>query len=955
MSGLSSLGDRRVAVPSSVATSVDSATGLDASSLSVGAGLSGTVEALASSAALATTIDGTAASDASVTQAVASLNSPLSVGDQATLLAVESGLITASASTVNGTIAAAHALFDDGSAGGSPVAGLFGGVLDTAATAVDLSLGGSSRLEVQVANTASASASNTGGDATSRAALPSSDGLLAITAEIGSAGSVQVQVDADLTATATTVGIAVNPADATARAEASRVAAITAVNDAGSDPSSLRFGADGVIEATAGSAADPVTLTASATSVSGAAAASTELIWLAGITDSYTAGGVIQAGDDLTIEAGAALDQSSNASSVAADATATGNVLAVFGTQLGSLSSGADTDLDSRAVVSLASRATSSDGAATATNELFALEGAWLADTLVSQSADLNARATAELLASASNVGDAIADATASSQLSSWLVGLETPGPLRAGSDAEINAAGALEAEASASSVAGAASAKAASFLANVRGFSNITSYDPIEVGGELTLQGTATSRLQSGAETIGTAADPARAAALVGGEEVTPLGRFGNVALEISGLSLSVGEEASLNGSATLAQSATARAVSGDVLAGAFTDRSIGIQTNTALEIGGDARIEATALQGASVSANTVQGASEAVVASATNAALLKDASSFPLLPAPTTAGGSLTLQALSATIGSASATSVDAGSGTVAAASVNQDRVYGISLAGGDLDAGDGASITTTASSLQQAAAGNIGPAAGSNSGGASAAVAGSDQIFAVDAVNLNVGADLSGFAATARLAGQASSSNVRASGLSEARAGAAGTTDGTLVLGVTDAQLTIGGDTAPDAGINVLAAADLQAKARGVAGEATAAAGDDAARVIGIRDTQISAGGRVGLTSAAESTLRADAGSVTDDVTGSARQATIGLLQTGLSAGDDARLAAVAQLSNTVLSSTVLGDASTTLASLSQGINDNMLAIGDSAVISSRAVSEARGVAQSVLGSV
>lgn len=923
-----------------MATSSDAASGLVQSSLSVAGDLRGLLQAGADASASGRSVEGTAEADAAITQAVAGLDAPIQIGDQGTLNVLQSAVASASAATVAGPLASATAQFN--AIPGSPASGVFGGLIDSSATAVDVTVGSGALLSVSVEEQLAATATNVSGGSEASASLPSADGLLAISAAIGSEGRVQVQVDADLSATASTVGLNASSGDARASASADRVAAITADTPLASlpDPSTLAFGGAGVVQASAGSGSDPVSLSATASSVRTAADATTTSTLVAGISDQGSFSGQMIAGGPLTVTSGASLSQRAVASSVAAAADASGRGDGVFGVQLGSLSSGSTTALDGAAIASVETAASSQAGAATSSASLGFVEGAVLSSTNAAEDASLRGSADASLSARATNVGGASAPVLAEAENSGWVVGLESTSTMTVGGDATLEALGELQAAARAKSVAGEAIAAAATREADVRGFTNVSSFDSISIGGSASLAASAIVSLSAQAQS------QVDARAESGGVVSSSLDRLGIVGLELGGLELSVAHDTYMVGRAGLSQAARALSVDGDALAAAISDRTIAVQANSPLSVGGDARVDVSTALSSSAQAATVQGASRSELASATQSALYKDPP--PTTPTPMVVGGSLQINAT----GIAQASSVDAGS-AASTAQVDHNFVSAVHLSGAPVTVGTDASLQVAASSSQQARAANVGSA--SSSGSALSSVAAADQIGALQRINLNVGGDLGPSAFSAQLTAEAQSHNAVASGSSSARAGADPSGSGTLVRGLFEADLNIGGDTGGATPLQSQAGANLRAEAVGLVGPAMAQAGNGAAQLIGIGASDLSIGRRALLRSQAEGQVQAGAESVRDDATAAGQQSAFGWQQSNMNAGESGQMRLLAGLSQTVLARSVLGDSASSVQSSTVAADNAAFAFGSSASLHFDSRSLAQGTSQSVAGAV
>jgi hypothetical protein len=943
-----------------VATSTDSSTALQEGELKIGAGLSSTLQASSAATAGGTTVEGTATGTAEILQAVGALNNPIEVGAQASLQVIQTAVAKADAVTVNGATSTAIARLDDGTGGGT-AAGPFGGIIDTAATAKDLSIGSAGQIQVSVDDSATATALNTAGAATANAITAGVDGLFAISAAVGTSGSLQAQVDTDLSAAATTVGTAPGSGDATALASAVRVAAITADDPTKADPSTISFGAAGSIKASAGVIADPIALAATATSVATPASATTRAGQVAAITDQLTTKGTIESGAALALDVSGVTSQVARATSVEGNATAasgfagtlTDNGDVLFGAQIGTLSVGTDAALLAVASGNLAAAATTTAGDAEAAAALPRAMAANFKDFEVGTAAKIQTQADVILDAKATSTGGA---ATAASEVpdgkvSGGVAGFQATGSLAVGTEAQLDGLASLKAAATAVTVAGAAEAKAGSDQADSHGVIFINALGDFGIGGDAQLRGIASSTLTATAQTVGAVGAAADATAQAGGQD----GVAGNapvitVGLDFNGQSLGLGQAATLTGSADLLVSALAQTVTGDGQAEALSDRSVGLQSNLPLSVGENALIDARAGQQTTARAITVDGQTTAVNTSALLAGVNQDAGATAAL----SVGTDLSFNAQASGNATAIASSIDAGAGGSAAATVNQDSVFGTFLGGtSPIQAGASASLRSGASSIQAAQASNFGPAGTPNNGAVTADVAGADLISGVRTTAVEVGTNLTGFTARASLDGQASSSNVAATGLSAANVGVTG--GGVNVQGIFGGDISVGGTAAGPVGIDSQATATLQATSRAISGAATSTVGAADALVLAIGDSDLKVGTQLPLLAQSQAVSTADAGAVTGIATGLSNLSSIGLQNSSLEVGTSGQVRALASLSNTVLARSVFGNSVTTGDSLVQAINNTDMGFGAAATLTFNSSSQGRVNGESVAGGV
>jgi hypothetical protein len=948
-----------------VASSSDSSTALQEVDLQVGSGFTTNLQATSAAAATGRTVDGISDTKSTVTQAVVALDSTIEVGAQATLQVVQAATTKAEAISVGGATSTAAARFDDGTGAGGAAAGAFGGLIDTTANAKDLSVGSAAQIVVSVDDSAAATATNTAGAATASAIAPGIDGLYAITAEIGTSGALQAQVAADFVATASTVGTSPVSGNAEATASAARVSAITANNDASADPSTISFGAGGSIKATAGVAADPIALAATATSVATDATATTAAAQVAGITDQGSLDGVINSGAALTLEVSAATTQVAKATTVEGAAKAaggsggstTGPVAGdvVYGVQIGKLDVGTDTNLVATAVGNLAATATTTAGAADAAATLPVSAAAMFKDFLVGDAATVLAQADMKLDARATSTGGT---ATASSENPNEPVtglgsvaGFQAVNGFQVGTEGQLDGRGTLQATATAVSVAGDSTANTVTSEADSRGvvlFSPAGSTDPLSIGGDAQIRGTAISAVAASAQTVGAVGAAADATAQVGG---TPTGTnlLFTAGLDFSGaVPVQLGQDANLNGLADLQRSALAQTVTGDGLAGAFSDRTIGMVSNTPLSVGESAVINLTASMQGTAKATTVDGSSTGTEASNVLAGLYADGGPPPR---PIAMGQNLQFNSQATGNSAAFATSIDAGAGAAAKATVNQDQVYGVGLSGETISAGSNTSFRSIASSTQLAQASNNGPAGTPNNGAAIATVAEEDWISGVDGANLKVGIDLNGYTAKASLGASASTSNIAATGDSKASVGVS--TLGTFVRGVNDGDITVGGNVVGPVGIDSQAVATLTATSKAVSGPATAGVGDALSGVIGVDSSAISVGGKLPLLAQAQGVVSSDAVSVAGVATSNANQSSIGLRQSSLDVGTIGEVRSLASLANTVTARSVLGNSVINGTSTVLAVDGTNMTFGSSATLTFTSSGQGRVGSETVSG--
>ena len=694
--------------------------------------------------------------------AVGVLDSTITVGGDATYLISETGVAAAAATSVADT-ADASAVFS----------GETGGFIDGIdATNVDFTAGGTALLEVQVANSATATATSTAADATAIGLIGESYGLQDIGVRVGSSGTLNANVDADVASTASTIGSLGIAADATANAEATKVAAISGLGDGTSAATSdFVFGDNATITANAGTSADRVSLSAVASNVGGTgdgdATATVDSTAIAGITADAGSDGVVSnvlsVGADAAITARAYVDGNAKAVSVAGDATAATNLAAVDGLQADTVIAGDDASLKAYANTLSAASAASTDLSATASNTLGDSRAIQLDNLTIGDSAILAGSygvigaASANLTTAASSFGDDSGDLAQASGSSGSLIGVQLGDGigsrtadvgLSAGGSLSLAGTADLTSAATASAIDGGAMASSQS-TTRVSGVAlNEAGASAIGSGGTILASGSV--NLDANATNVGTAGGFDDAIANATTQLVEGL------ALAGADSSLTIGDGGSITASAVVAADATAIsvdagavAVAGGVPVAGGGD-AYGINSPVSdLTIGGAGSINATVTTSNGASASTVAGDAMALAVPNYTEALYSGDVSIG-------AGGSIT--AAANTTAKADASSVAGSSDAVA----NAVTSIGFEALGA-VNVGAAGSINATATSLLQAFADSIGDDSDLDHSEATASINQSIG-FLGDEANTSIGAGGSLFGASS-LTSNAAASGVQA----------------------------------------------------------------------------------------------------------------------------------------------------------------------------------------------
>lgn len=417
----------------------------------------------------------------------------------------------------------------------------------------------------------------------------------------------------------------------------------------------------------------------------------------------------------------------------------------------------------------------------------------------------------------------------------------------------------------------------------------------------------------------------------------------------------ISVGAAGVVTGGAVLASSSTATTTLGNAVADTTATEIIGIgAADTQIDIGSTGQLTAVASVNAASSATSVTG-----VTGLPNTA---DANTDVGLVAAlgtgvgdVTVGSDSVIVASAASVSSATAASTAGdGAGQNTLARVDNDRVTGVDL--DTLVAGNNASLTATASSTQTATASTIGAIGGAATDAAGAIAAFNDQIIGVNNTAVDFGNDSSKLSVSATLAATAISSNVNgADSLSDAGSDSD-------VFGINGGTVDVGNSLTGVNGLRVDATSNLTATATGVDGTANADAGSFKSSVVGVDADSIDVGNSGNITAVAASTLAATASTTADAATADAIQLGVGVLNTDITVGNDGNLTAQTTLIGNAKATTVgpnggAADATANLALAGNGISQSAgssIDIGDVGNVSGTSFNSGGAIAQTTNGS-
>ncbi|MCX5948948.1 MAG: hypothetical protein NTY67_12470 [Cyanobacteria bacterium] len=875
--------------------------------------------------ASAISVAGPATATADTNNQVASLNSTLDISIAGTISVSEVSATLATATNVGGagfdSTATAEYLVNTG------------GIIDTTATSSgDIQIGADAQINVQVDNTTTAAATSTAGDASGKASMAGSYGLLDTDITAGASSSIFSNLDANAIATATTVGTIAGPGDAIAEASFSGdTAAIysTTINPTTKvGQGDIRLGNNGSVIGLAGDNADPLSLNATAATNTGNALATVSTDIIAGIG----AGGAavpfgetnISIGNSGVITAEAFITAASSASTVtaagtaatlteAAKATTTIDQLAALGSGvgLGLVTTGSDATITAVASSISNAAAASSDGSGTDTIAIVdnnQLTGVTLGDLVAGNNASLSVNASSTQTASASTVaatgGAALDEATAQVAETDLIFGIYQTEVSINNNANRFSVTASLAGTATSKNVNGAASNSAAGLDSDVFGIR----YGSINVGNSLTsgsdLRVDATSNLTATAFGVeGTANSNA-------GGNGTP-----GVMSEVIGLNslndFAIGNSGTITSVAGSKVGATAITTAGD--ANAYAGQIGNAIFETPITIGNDGSISAQT--------TLVGNAAATTVGSATTAA---DSTANLVL------------------------TAVGIAQPTVAISIGDTGNVSGNAFASG------GAVAQTTAGSAT--AMGDVG----------SAGIAlGNGTPVSTATINISGFGNVSGIGVIGTLGSSGGISSpvlVSASAVSD-DATATGVFNGSGITGFDDMyenQITAGAKGGDITG-QALAAGTVMASTIGTGSGNDASATIQPSTIFGISDVDL-IGGQVGsnlIKGLANGAFNATATSVAGDALGSSDNKAYGIFGGSIGAADTINLngnvTSIAQLANTVVASTVACNAGSAADSTSLGLANYDVTIISSGSFNASAMNITKSTASSVAGNV
>ena len=857
--------------------------------------------------ASALSVAGPATATANTNNQVASLNSILDISNAGNVSVSEVSTTLATATNVGGT--------GSDSTATAEYSGSTGGIIDTALTSSgDIKIGAGAQINVQVDNTATAAATSTAGNASGKATMAGSYGLLDTDVTAGASGGIFSNLDANAIAAATTVGSIAGFADAIAEAQFSGdTAAIYSTIGGQGD---IRLGNNGSVIGLAGANADPLSLNATATTNTGNAIANASTAIIAGIGGETN----IEIGNAGVITAEAFVAAASSASTVtaagtpatlteAAKAITTIDQVAALGSGfgLGVVTTGSDAIITAVASSISNAAAASTDGAGNNTTAIVdnnQVSGVNLQRLGAGNNASLSVNASSTQTALASTVaaigGAAQDEAMAQVGGGDAVVGILETGIYIDNNANQFSVTASFSGTATSRNVNGAASNSEAGLDSEVIGIKQ----GLVEVGNSLTagndLRVNATSNLTATAFGVeGTSNSNA------GGNSTS------GVTSEVTGLyssNVDIGKSGNITSVAASAIGATATTTAGD--ANAYAGQIGKAIFETPIAIGNDGSISAQT--------TLVGNAASTTVGSATTAA-------------DSTANLDLTA------VGIAQLTE---------AISIGDTG----NVSGNAFASGDAVAQTTSGSATANGEVSSAGISLGDTSGLLTA--------------NINTGGSgsvsgLGVIGAMGSSGGVSSPILVSASAVSD-DATATGVFNGSGITGVDglENQITAGAKGGDITG---------QAFAGGtvVASTIGTGIGDDASATIqpstifGISDVDL-IGGQVGsnlIKGTANGAFNAIATSVAGDALGMSDNKAYGIFGGSIGSADTINLngnvTAIAQLANTVFASTVAGNADSASDSASIGLSNYDVMIISSGNINGSAMSITKSTASSVAG--
>ena len=920
----------------------------------------------ANSKSQATSVNGIAEAQSEVTKAVGVLDSSITAGGAVAANIIQNGVADADATTVNKVGNPASSAF-------AWFTGQTGGMLDSTATDVDVTVGDNADINVRADNVADADAGNVAGAALAKAQVNETYGLENIGVSVGADGTVLADVDVDSTASAATVGASGATADANAEADATNVVAIQDLGG-GSAAANSTFGGDALITANAGTSADRVKLAADATTTVGDATATSDSTLIAGIDGDGTE--IVQVGGDASVTARGYADLDAAAVSTTGDSTAASTAAAVNGAEIDTLNVGADGVLKGFAATDADVSAATATGSADADNTLSESKGLDL-DILSIGGDALDANGNTGVVGSAVADLSTSADAVTSTADADGAVGTAIGADLGAttvGNDASIAGVTDLNGTAAANSVGGAATANSIATTSTGTKTSGATS-----IGADGNLSATADSNQLAQAVSVDANADA---------DATTTT----NIGLDADSTT-TIGGTASLNAKALNSNVATATSTDATATATADADNNVGADVEGAIAVGAggsftgvaDLNLAATALTVGNDSAADVADANagtdsnnialsldEASTSFGADASLIGDAdldasASATGTEADTTAdvdlgqAGAIDITGQTITFGDGGTVGANSRVGTKnsaltvdgdASADTIVDRVYGLGDGTGNVTIGGTGLIDA------DALATNTATAAATVADSAVSATINNDVVEAINADTLTTGADLA-LDADAASTQMAVASNIGA--VSGANTATVSATVGTYdaVKGIASTVINAGGDVSQltaDASLSGSATAS-NVNATGAA-TATAGSRDDVAAIEG---SAITVGGSLlnGLSAQGTNTLTATADGVAGNAlataggTGTAAQVQ-GMEGSDLTVGGNAgTVVGSATTAVNATASSVDGIASAAAGKQATGVQNSAIAIGGDGNLSAVGSAVANATAVTVDG--
>jgi hypothetical protein len=578
----------------------------------------------------------------------------------------------------------------------------------------------------------------------------------------------------------------------------------------------------------------------------------------------------------------------------------------------------------------------------------------------ISNAGTISVSEVSATIATATNVGGAGLDSTATADYSGNTGGIIDTAPTSSG-DIKIGAGGQINVQVDNTSTAAATStAGLATGMASMAGSYGLLDTD-VTAGASGSIFSSLDANAIATATTVGTIAGfaDANAEAIFSGDTAaiySTTGGQGDIHLGNNGSVIGL---AGVNAD-PLSLNANAVTNSGNAIATVSTAIISGIGGETNIEIGNAGVITAEAFIAAGSTASTVTAAAapatlpEAAKATTTIDQVAALGSGFGL--GIVTTGSDATITAVASSISNAAAASTD-GAGTDTIAIVENNQVSGVNLQ--TLAAGNNASLSVNASSNQTALASTV-AAIGSAADGATAQVADTDAILGIYQTEVYINNNANKISVTASLAGTATSKNVNGA----ASNSAAGLNSD--VFGINYGRVNVGNSLTAGSDLRVDATSNLTASAFGVEGTANSGAGGNSTagvttEVTGLNLTDISIGNIGNITSVAASTVGATATTTAGDANAYAGQIGKAIAETPLAIGNDGSISAQATLvgnaaATTVGSATTAADSTANLDLTSVGIAQptEAISIGDTGNLSAIAFASGGAVAQTTSGS-